>query len=213
MKRVLCILFLSISSLLAVPQHQAIDMRLDNVGDADISMKLKFDAQAWQMWKSSVGENPSVMKREINRQFSTITLEDFSMDRNDLEREVTVNFHAVGLARYLGDGRWEADVETDDNDPSTSVSRRKVSDTAYLTTATVSEPGMGVVMQQEITVFTPEGASALKEATSETGSDLIRYQLAPDEAGNPTKMGYFAAGGVCSLAGVILLVSGRKLEK
>lgn len=215
MKRTLtliaAVLITTASPLLAVAQHQIIDMRLDPVGDADISITMKFDAGAWQMWKQTIGENPSVMKREIERMFSTITLDGFTMDRNDLEREVTVQLHAIGLARYLGNGRWEADVETDDS-PGASVSRRKISDTTYLTTATMSDPGSGAVMRQEITLNIPEGAGSLTEAHSETGTDLLRYELTPATASGGNRVPLFAAGGGCAALGLVLILLGGRVK-
>ena len=188
--------------LLAGPQHQVIDMQLTPLGDADMTIKIKFDAQAWQTWKQTIGENPSVMKRELERMFSSVVLSDFKFERNDLEREATLRVHAVGLARYRGNGEWETDLD-DEAVEGATISKRKINDTTFLVTNTQSVPGAGVVMQQEITLSLPEGASGLMEGTSELGSGVLRYNLEP--ATGQTAMPWILSivGVGCLLASIV----------
>ncbi|MCB1094198.1 MAG: hypothetical protein KDN22_01320 [Verrucomicrobiae bacterium] len=185
----------------ATPLHQAVDAKVDNLGDADITMKMRFDARGWQMWTKTIGENPSLFKRELKRMFSKMVLSDYRLERNDLDREMTFHFHAVGFSRYMGNSHWEFDVDMGNVEQS-SVTRRKLNDSTYLMSVAQSDPMSGALVQQEMTISLPESSGSLQETTSEMGSSVLRYQLAPPKVAAPVLVPVAAGGGTLCLAGI-----------
>lgn len=212
MKKLLYTALLSVSLLSvtapvtsqASPQQQMVDSKVTNLGDADISIRIRFDAQGWQMWKQTIGENPSVLKREIKRMFSTVVLSDYRLERNDLEREATFHVHAAGISRYLGNGMWETDIDNGGIDKA-SVTRRKLNDTTYLMSVAQNDPLSGGIMQQEMTITLPEGAGKLQETTSEMGTTVLRYKLDPPVTSSPIGIPAAAGGSTLCLAGIGVL--------
>ena len=168
-------------------------------------MKMKFDARGWQMWTKTIGENPSLFKRELKRMFSKMVLSEYRLKRNDLDREMTFHFHAVGFSRYMGNGHWESDVDmgnVEGNVEQSSLTRRKLNDSTYLMSVAQSAPMSGALVQQEMTISLPESSGSLQETASEMGSSVLRYQLAPPAVAAPVLVPVAAGGGTLCLAGI-----------
>lgn len=202
-------LTLAFAAQAAAPQQQQIDTRITPLGDADITITIKFDAEGWQNWKSTVGENPSVLKRELDRMFSSMVLSDYKLDRNDLEREVSFHVHAVGVCRYLGNNIWETDLDT--GVASGMVTRRKLNENTFLVSQSLSEGG--ITMQQEMTLTTPTGASALTEAKSEMGMPVLRYEFQPPNQSSGVSVIQAGMSSLVLIAGVLLLILGFASRK
>ncbi len=155
-------------------QRQDIRCVIDEVGDARFTLTIEFEAAGYKVWKQTVGADPALLKRELKRLFSATELEDFGMERFDMDRKVVFTFTGRGLARYLGDGQWETFLE--ERPEGGSMTRRKIDDRNFLVTSTQGAEGIGI-MQQDTTITLPENTIELKETVSERGEPMLFYRV------------------------------------
>lgn len=85
-------------------------LKISDVGDGLFTIHMKFNAQQWQMWQQRYGMNPALFRRDMIRSLSQYSIADFKLERNDMEREVTVTLHAHGVTRYRGQGIFETEI-------------------------------------------------------------------------------------------------------
>ncbi len=154
---------------------QDISVKLNSVGYADISFSAKLNAREWQGWMSMYGNAQHVLKRDLKHDYSTIHMENFAMNRNDADREYTVEFSAHGASTYLGDNRWEFDIESD-------ARVTELADGRYQLTHSESQQGGGV-FNQIWNIELPADATSAEVGTGELGQDVIRYELPTEPSG------------------------------
>lgn len=106
------------------PLKQKIEMRIDSIGDAQVKVSMSMNANQWQMWLQSVGNNPALLKRNMERQLPGYFLADYNLEKNDMERSFEFSFTAYGVCEVDKNGKWL--VTTDQKDPDvTQLSDRK----------------------------------------------------------------------------------------
>ncbi len=80
---------------------------VSDTGDAVFTISLKFNASQYQGWQQRYGTNPSLLKREMSKTLSPYDITQFKVDKNDMDRAVTVTIGARGVVTYLGDGLYQ----------------------------------------------------------------------------------------------------------
>jgi len=157
---------------------QDIIYTIDPLGDATIGISSKLNARQWQNWENVYGpRNTSILKRDMERALSYFYLYDFKYDQDEMERSYKLSFKAKGLARYLGNDEWRADMGLKDPDFS------KLTDNSYLVTSSLVESGL--IIQQNNKVFFPEEAFDVEEETDEFGLAVFDYKLKTKSSGPP----------------------------
>lgn len=119
MKRAILFLALIVPALLVQaqePMKQKIDMRIDSIGDALIKVSMTMNANQWQMWVQSVGNNPALLKRSMERTMPGYFLDDFNLEKNDMERSFEFSFKAYGVCQVDKKGRWIVTTDQKDAD-------------------------------------------------------------------------------------------------
>jgi hypothetical protein len=182
---------LAFSALLSAQSlQQKIDMNIDALGNAAISIAMTLPAQQWQMWNQNFGNNPSALKRDIERSMPGYFLEDFKLEKNDMERSFTVSLSAPGICKVDKKGRWI--LESDERDAQiTELSERK-----FMMVKSPQEFGGG--MQQTTMVTFPEQASNVKLEKDALGKTIFRFEMD----------GPVGASGILLWVGIALLVAG-----
>ena len=118
MKKIILFIALIVPALLVQAQEplkQKIDMRIDSIGDAMLKVSMTMNANQWQMWVQSVGNNPALLKRSMERELPGYFLDDFNLEKNDMERSFEFSFKAYGVCQVDKKGRWI--VTTDQKNP------------------------------------------------------------------------------------------------
>lgn len=176
---------------------QDVDVKLSKIGFADISVSSKLNAREWQHWMAMYGNSQHVLKRDLKHNYSTIHMENFSMQRDDADREYTVSFSAHGASTYLGDNRWEFDLEED-------ARVTELADGRFQLQVSESQPGGGV-HNMVTTIELPSEVQSATVGTGELGQDVIRYVLPTEPSGGA---GLLWPGAATAGAGLILLLLG-----
>jgi len=183
MKKCLITIFCYLSVTVAMGQvdtqlKQNFLFRIDSLGNAVIDVSAKMTATQWQNWEATYGgKNISVFKRDLSRTLNQLYLYDFDYDADEMERAFTVRFKAKGLARYMGDNEWLAEIGLKNPDFS------RLDDNSYLVTTTYNDGGL--LIQQNNTIHFPKKASNIKEDTDELGYATFTYDLKPVSGGTP----------------------------
>ncbi len=157
---------------------QNMHFRIDSLGNADISVSAKLTAAQWQQWESTYGgKNISLFKRDLTRSMNQFLLSEFDYKADEMERTFNVSFKAKGVARYLGNNEWLAEMGMKNPDFS------KLDDNSYLVTTSYSEGGM--LIQQNSTIKFPKKAVNIKEDKDEFGMATFTYELKPVQGQSP----------------------------
>ena len=160
------------------PLKQNMIFRIDSLGNALIEVSSKLSASQWQQWENSYGgKNISLFRRDISRTMNQFYLYDFDYKADEMERNFKISFKAKGVARYLGNNEWVAEMGMKDPDFS------KLDNNSFLVTTSQNEGGL--LIQLNNTVCFPKKASDVKEDTDEFGYATFTYNLKPVSSGFP----------------------------
>ena len=175
--------------------EQDIEVVIDPLGNADISASFTLPAAQWRMWNQTYGENEFLLKRDFEHQFSAVVLQDFKLERDEMNRNAKLSMKGAASAEYRGDGVWEVELEK-------GARGTKVSDTVWQFSKSTGEGG--AILQQNFRVKLPKGAKDAEQVTGELGVPVLRYTLAPERR-SPVLL---IAGAVLAVLGLVLLVLG-----
>lgn len=182
--------------------NQEIDYHIDALGDASMELRMKMTASQWQAFKaSSIATNPTIFKRDMERQMTAYILQDLKTNLNENDRSSVTSLKAKGMAQYKGNGRWE--VKLDMKNPNVS----KISDNCYLLTANMVSGGTLIHQMQKL--FLPESAGNSKQDTDTFGNAIISYELSAE----PFGFNLFAIIGIVLLLASAALVVLQRRKK
>lgn len=171
---------------------QIFDFHVDDLGNAMIEVSMKLNASQWDMFKRNIGNNTSILKREIEKALPKYYLSDFNYSEDAMARSYTLKFKALGLASINSAGRWESKLETKDPDIT------KLSDREFVVNTDVMTNGM--LIQQTQKIHLPESASDAKIEKDSFGKAIMTYSSGENTMSKASTIG----GILLILAGVVL---------
>jgi hypothetical protein len=187
------LLMLLALNLEAQQMKQKITMDIDSLGNAKITLNMTMNASAWQTWSQTTGSNPALLKREIERSMPAYFLDDFKLDKNDMERSFELSFKGYGVCKVDKKGNWI--FETDEkNADITELTERK-----YMLVSSPEEFG-GQIQQTYIVEF-PEEAKSIEIEKDAFGKTMFEFDMEKPGGG----FNFLRIGGILFLvAGVVL---------
>lgn len=132
MKRILLLFWafiLTCSIQAQEPLKQKLEMSIDEVGNGDIKVSMNMNATQWQIWLQSLGNNPALLKRSMERALPAYFLDNFKLEKNDMDRSFEFSFKAYGIFQVNKRGKWI--VNTDQKNPDIT----KLTDNKYMMVA------------------------------------------------------------------------------
>ena len=167
--------------------EQTIDV--DELGDGTFKMLMTFTASQFQAWQDRFGDNPALLRRDITLNLSQYDVTGFNLEKNELDREVTITLSASGMTRYKGDGLFELDVP---KNWKLANKDKNVLKFTYL------EPAGMMTIQHHVTINLPEAASDVTDPhRAEGGMQRMTYTM-------PVKRD----SSLMLILGIVLLVAG-----
>ena len=149
-------------------QIMQINVKIDKLGDAQWEMSTKMTQSQWEGFKQGpLVNDPSISKRDMERNLSTYLMEDFKRDIDDMNRTVKMTFKVKAFALYMGDGKWQLGL--DSKDPQVT----KLADNSYMMTS--NSYSNGALVQQIYKVFFPDRASNIQQSTDSFGKAIFTY--------------------------------------
>lgn len=170
--------------------QQKIDMKVDAIGNSQLTISMTMNAGQWQMWLETLGNNPAALKREVERSMPAYFLDDFKLEKNDMERSFVLSLNAYGACKVDKRGNWVLDTDQK-NANITTLTEHK-----YILVS--SPPELGGNVQQTFTIEFPEEAHNIKIDKDAYGKTHFKFQMRNSTAGF----------NVMLWAGVLLLVMG-----
>lgn len=185
---VVCVLLFALNA--NAQSQQKIEMRIDSIGNAKLNISMTMNAQEWQIWNSNYGNNPSALKRDIERGMPAYFLDDFKLDKDDMNRSFNLSLNAYGVCDINKRGKWIVDTEQK-NAQLTELTENK-----YMLVSSPQEYGGS--LQQTFIIELPETAKNIKTDKNAFGKSVFEFDMdAPSSGFN-----------VMRWAGILLIVIG-----
>ena len=92
LKKIYLVLLICITAFITRGQEeikgikQTFDISVDDLGNAIIEVSMKLNASQWDMFKKNIGNNTSMLKREIEKALPKYHLSDFSYTEESMDR-------------------------------------------------------------------------------------------------------------------------------
>lgn len=197
MKRIKLIfsLFFLIYSTFSFGQQlqQKTEMKLDSLGNARITVTQTMNAQQWQIWNLSFGNNPTALKRVIQRSMPTYFFEDYKLEKDDMNRSFTFKVKAIGVCKIDKKGKWI--LELDDKKPNLT----ELTDHKFMLVTSPPEFG-GMMLQTNIIEF-PKEANDIKVDKDAFGAAIFKFEMDGPSSGS-------SGFNYLQIAGIVLMVVG-----
>ncbi len=167
------LLFLCINA--SAQSQQKIEMRIDSIGNAKLNISMTMNAQEWQIWNSNYGNNPSALKRDIERGMPAYFLDDFKLDKDDMNRSFNLSLNAYGVCDINKRGKWIVDTEQK-NAQLTELTENK-----YMLVSSPQEYGGS--LQQTFIIELPETAKNIKTDKNAFGKSVFEFDMDAPSSG------------------------------
>src|SRR5690606_6780485 len=122
------------------------------------------------------------MKREAQRSMPAYFLDDFKLEKNDMERSFTLSLNAYGACEVDKRGKWTLDTEQK------NANVTELTDHKYMLVS--SPPELGGTVQQTYTIEFPEEEHDIKLEKDAYGKSVFEFEMKNSTAGfNPMRWG------------------------
>lgn len=148
---------------------QEFTVNIDKLGDATMELTQKMTASQWENFKQApIFNDPSMAKRDMERNMATYVIEDFKRDMDEMNRSVKLSLKVKSYAQYKGNGQWTLKIES--KNPQVT----KLTDNAYMITGNAAVGS--ALVQQIFKIYFPGNASDVAQTTDEFGKAIFTYE-------------------------------------
>lgn len=174
-KYILWSLYFFTITMTAQQANQKFNMKIDPIGNAVIDISMTMNAQQWDAWNATYGNNPAGLKREIERSMPAFFMDDFKLEKDDMNRSFNLSMNAYGVCEVDKRGKWM--VDTDQK----NAQLTELTDHKYMLVS--SPPELGGMVQQTFIIEFPETAKNIKVDTDAYGKSLFEFKMEPLSSG------------------------------
>lgn len=170
MKTILTIIIVLFSMLVLQAQEllkPKMEMKIDSIGNANIKVSMTMNANQWQMWSQNYGNNPALIKRNMEKELPGYFLDDFKLDKNDMDRSFSFTFKAYGVCAVDKKGTWI--VSTEQKNPDLT----KLTDHKYMMVSTDVANGM----QETSIIEFPESAKNIEQTKDAFDKTQFEFEM------------------------------------
>jgi hypothetical protein len=153
------------------PAKLNVKWELNPLGDAHIEASSTLDASGWDNYKKMLGNNPDILKRQMERAFPGYFLQNFNYKEDVMNRGWSLSFDALGLSRINSKGLWQVDLNSKNPDIT------KLSDYNYVLTSNYAT--QSAVFQEIDNISFPQSASDIKQDKDAFGKAMFIYAASP----------------------------------
>ncbi|MBV7269879.1 hypothetical protein [Winogradskyella luteola] len=166
---------LPFSGMITAQSQQKIEMRIDSIGNAKLNISMTMNAQEWQIWNGNYGNNPSALKRDIERGMPAYFLDDFKLEKDDMNRSYNLSLNAYGVCEINKRGKWMVDTEQK------NAQLTELADNKYMLVS--SPPEYGGNLQQTYIIELPQDAKNIKIDKDAFGKSVFEFDMEPPSSG------------------------------
>lgn len=80
-------------------------------GSLNLAVEMTFDAAPWRVWKAQVGDEPSRLRAMMKHQFSAYVIDDFKLEKDDMNRTAKVTMRSSAGPELRKDGRFRIAID------------------------------------------------------------------------------------------------------
>lgn len=187
------IAFVVIAGSFFAQMQQKIEIKLNEIGDVDLTLSMTMNASEWQTWLANAGNNPALIKRDAEQNMPGFFLDDFELEKDEMNRSFTLKLKAYGMCKIDKRGRWI--IETDQK----KAQITELTDHKYMLVS--SPPELGGNVQQTYIIEFPDQAQDIKIETDTFGQSIFEFKM--QDANSETNM--------AQISGITLLLAGLAL--
>ena len=103
---------------------QKLEMKIDEVGNGDLKVSMSMNATQWQVWLQSLGNNPTLLKRSMERALPAYFLDNFKLEKNDMDRSCEFSFKALGVCQVNKRGKWIVNTDKKNTEINTLTDKK-----------------------------------------------------------------------------------------
>ncbi len=205
MKKIFTIILIALLAQRASAQEeikglkQTFDITIDNLGGADVEVSMKLNAAQWDMFKRNIGNNTSILKREMEKALPKYFLSDFNYSEDAMERSYKMKFKTAGMTSINKNGKWEGKLDSKDPDIT------KLSDREFVMNSDLLSNGM--LIQQVQKIHLPAEAKGAKIEKDSFGKAVLTYTTSTSAA---SKLSMFAGIGLILAGGALFFIKRNK---
>jgi hypothetical protein len=166
------------------PLKVNLQFTLDEFGNGKVIFSSKLNASQWDNFKRSMGNNQSLLKRELERALPGYFLSDFEYKEDAMDRSYSLSFNAYGISTVNSAGKWVINLDAKNPDVT------KVSDYEYMMISESSSGGQLIQTTQKL-IF-PGSASNIKQEKNSFGKAIFTF----DMSGSSTTGNALQYGGI-----------------
>nr|WP_321232827.1 hypothetical protein [uncultured Psychroserpens sp.] len=149
--------------------NQKIEMTIDEIGNAKINISMTMNAAQWQQWNGTYGANPSALKRDMERSMPAFIVDDFKLDKDDMNRSFNLSLNAYGVCKIDKRGRWIMDTDQKD------AQLTELTEHKYMLVS--SPPEFGGTIQQTYMIEFPKSAHKIKVDKDSFGKSIFEFEM------------------------------------
>ena len=184
----------------AQPKTADMDFAVATDGSLTMAIQMTFDAANWRGWKAMVGDEPARMRAQMRHQFAAMTLEDFKLERDDMNRVAKMSMHSPSGPDLREDGSLQLPVDG---------CFRLVNHTGRDWFFSGNNPSAGGSLNN-VKVTLPTNVKEARVANADSPEQALVFALTAP----PSASGWFyGAGGLLSLLGLALLGLGLRARR
>lgn len=168
MKKIILTSLVLLISIITIAQvNQKLEVKIDSIGNAKFLIFSRMNASRWNVWNSNYGNNPAIIKREMERSMPAYFLGNFKLNKNDMDRSFTLEFDGYGACSIDKRGKWK--VDTDQKNANVT----KLTDHRYML---IANPSFGEQMLQYYIDF-PKAAKNIKMDKDAFGKSYFSFDM------------------------------------
>lgn len=198
-----CLFFIcaALASLSGLARAQSLpktaDIAEDVAPDGSVNMgfQMTFDAAPWRAWKSMIGDEPARLRAMMRHQFAAFTLEDFKLDRDDMNRVAKISMRSPSGPELRDDGSFQVPVDG---------YFRLVNNAGNVWYFSGNNPSAGYTLNN-VKVTLPANAQNAYVANPNNPDQALVFALTPPPS---SSRWYYLAGGAALILGLASLLAG-----
>lgn len=173
------------------------DIAFDVAADGSVNMafQMTFDAAPWRSWKAMVGDEPARLRAMMRHQFAAMTLENFKLERDDMNRVAKMSMHSPAGPELREDGSYQIPVDG---------YFRPVSHAGREWYFSGNNPNAGYTLNNVKVTLPPNAVNAYVANPENPDQAVVFALVAP---ASPARW-FYLGGSVVSLLGLALLMTG-----
>ena len=179
----------------AVPKTVDVAEDVSADGSVNVGFQMTFDAAPWRQWKTMVGDEPARLRAMMRHRFAAMTIENFKLDRDDLNRVANLTMRSPVGPQLRDDGTFQVPVDG---------YFRLVNNAGRVWYFSGNNPQAAYTLNN-VKVTLPANAVNVSLTNPNNADQALVFALTPPPSAS---RGYAVAGGALLLFGLGLLAAG-----